>query len=406
LNQIDRRHVETLIRESRGILALDPTWVTRDFLPAGHRLGLDDYAVEDKRRGEIAERWLGSTTIADNPFGPKDEGLSYIHCEDGSRILFRDAVSVAGDLLLGKDQFQKYGGITMFTKLFDYAAPIPFHLHQMKQHVQPLGKGPKDEAYYFPEGVPTGNFPFTFFGVHPSLALPENRSKLISYIERWETDEILKFSRAYKLVPGEGFFVPSGTLHAPGTALTLEIQEASDVFAMLQGIAGGRSISRDHLWKDVDPRVRQKNDLLSILDLINWETSGDPYFYENYHTSEILIDGSRQAGGEEYWIFYGSTKFSGKKCVVRPGRSLDCREHGAFTVLVWRGEGKFAERVTRAGAERAHTRDELFVCYDAATRLHTIRNTGSSDLTLFKLFGPTVNTDTPVLSHYPQSGPT
>jgi len=370
-------------------------------LPAGHRLGLDDYAVEDERRGEICERWLASTTTADNPYGPEDEGLSYIRFEDGSQILLRDAVSAAGDLLLGKEQFEKYGGITMFTKLFDFAAPIPFHLHQMKQHTQPLGKGPKDEAYYFPEGVPTGSFPYTFLGVHPSLALPENRTKLIPYLEMWETDEILKFSRAYKLVPGEGFLVPSGTLHAPGTALTLEIQEASDVFAMFQGIAGGRPISRDLLWKDVDPMVQKRNDLLSILDLVNWQTSGDPYFYENYHTSAILVDSSRQSGGEEYWIFYGSTKFSGKKCVVRPGRNLDCRERGAFTVLVWRGEGTFSDRRIRAGADRTHTNDELFVCYDAATRPHRISNTGSGDLILFKLFGPEVNPDTPVLSRYP-----
>lgn len=400
MTRVDKEHIEALVQESHGILRLDPSWVTRDFLPAGYRLGLDDYTVEDKRRGEICERWLGSTTPADNPYGPKDEGLSYIRFEDGSRILLRDAVSAAGDLLLGRQQFEKYGRITMFTKFFDFGAPIPFHLHQMKQHTQPLGKGPKDEAYYFPEDVRTGNFPYTFLGVHPSLALPENRAKLIPYIEKWETDEILKFSRAYKLMPGEGFFVPSGTLHAPGTVLTLEIQEGSDVMAMFQGTAGGKPISRDLLWKDLDPELRKRNDLLGVLDVVNWEVCGDPYFYENHHTSEILIDGSRQPGGEEFWIFYGSNKFSGKKCVVRPGGSLDCRERGAFTILVWRGEGTFSDRRIKAGAERTQTNDELFVCYDAATRPHKIRNTGSSDLILFKMFGPEVNPDAPALPHY------
>jgi hypothetical protein len=392
--------VNLVVKESNGILSLAPTWVARDFMPGGHRLGLSDYSVEDKRRGEICERWIGSTTQADNAYGPKDEGLSYIACPDGSLLLLRDAINIAGGIILGEEYSRTHRGLNVFTDFFDYAAALPFHLHTQVEKMGQISKRLKDEAYYFPEDVPTGNFPYTFLGVHPSLALPENRTKLIPYIEKWETDEILKFSKAYNLMPGEGFFVPSGTLHAPGTVLTLEIQEGSDVMAMFQGTAGGKPISRDLLWKDLDPELRRRNDLLGVLDVVNWEVCGDPYFYENHHTSETLVDGSRQPGGEEFWIFYGSNKFSGKKCVVGPGRSLDCRERGAFAVLVWRGEGTFSDRRIKAGPERTQTNDELFVCYDAATRPHKIRNTGSSDLILFKMFGPEVNPDAPALPHY------
>ena len=52
---------------------------------------------------------------------------------------------------------------------------------------------------------------------------------------------------------------------------------------------------------------------------VDWEENGDPFFYENHHLSPRPVEGSRTESGEEHWIFYNTTKFSGKKLVVRPG---------------------------------------------------------------------------------------
>ena len=391
--------VEKALNETGGVLNLEPAWVTRDFLPAGHRLGLDDYSVEDKRRGEISERWIGSTTHADNPYGPEDEGLSYVSTEGGIRFTLKDGIEAAGDLLLGKDYYQSHGRLGILTKFYDFAAPIPFHLHQMDEDAAKLGLRPKTEAYCFVEGVPMGDFPYTFFGFHPSIAEPENREKIIPYLEEWETDDILKFSRAYKLMPGEGFYLPSGVPHAPGTALTLELQEDSDVFAFLQGIAAGKPVSKDLLWKDVETEVRERNDLKAFLDLINWDVSGDPYFYEHYHTEPIPVKAPQQEGSEEYWAFYGSNKFSGKKTVIQPGGRHETKERGAYPLLVWQGKGTFDGRELEAGGD--HSRDEFFIAYDKATSPAIIENTGDDDLVLFKFFGPDINPDAPSLPSYP-----
>ncbi len=62
------------------------------------------------------------------------------------------------------------------------------------------------------------------------------------------------FGRPICRSPTQGFHIPSGVLHAPGTALTIELQEDSDVFAMLQALNAGRIISKDLLWKDVRRR--------------------------------------------------------------------------------------------------------------------------------------------------------
>src|SRR5665648_638526 len=128
-------------------------------------------------------------------------------------------------------------------------------------------------------------------------------------------------------------------LHAPGTALTIELQEDSDVFAMLQALNAGKIISKDLLFKDVRKEDREKHGEKVILDQLDWPANGDPYFYENHHLKNIFIEETRQAGGVEHWIYYNTTKFSGKRLVVKPGQSFTSKEKGVYSILVWRGKG-------------------------------------------------------------------
>jgi hypothetical protein len=84
-----RTIVENALEQGRGILRLAPTWVPRSFCVPGRRLKLhpDDYYALGGWRGGIDERWLASTTQADNgPGTPPDEGLSYIIFEDGAAV--------------------------------------------------------------------------------------------------------------------------------------------------------------------------------------------------------------------------------------------------------------------------------------------------------------------------------
>jgi hypothetical protein len=242
-----------------------------------------------------------------------------------------------------------------------------------------------------------GIFPYSFLGVHPSIARPENRKKLVPYLERWQDDEMLKFSKAYKLVPGEGFLVPAGTLHAPGTALTLEIQETSDVANMFTPPAGENK-SLNLLWKDIDPNTRSKSDFAALLDLVNWDVSGDPYFYEHYHLTPLSVKAQAADGVNEYWIFYGTRKFSGKKTIIQPNSRFEFKEHGGYTLFVWRGTGELND-IAIAGGD--HSKDEFFLVHDAARRRTIVENTGKENLIMFKLFGEEINLDAPSLPMYP-----
>jgi hypothetical protein len=392
-----RASVENALAKGNGILRLDPAWVARDFLPPGRRLGLkeDEYNVGE--RGWISERWIGSTTKADNRISPPDEGLSYVNLGSGQRMTLKEAVEVAGPAIMGEEYAKTHKGLGRLAKIYDFAARIPYHLHQRKAEAALVGRNPKEEAYYFPEDVELGPHPETFFGVHPYIVEQQNYDILLPYLVEWKDDLILRHSRAYLLVPGEGFHLPSGVLHAPGTAITIELQEDSDVFAMLQALVAGKIISKDLLFKDVPREARQKRGEQVILEHINWEISGDPYFYENRHTSPQLIEETKQAGGEEHWIYYNTTKFSGKRLVVKPGQRFTSVDKGVYNILVWRGRGRYDGHEIESGN---FGWDELLVSHAKATQPLVVENTGSEDLMIFKFFGPDVNLDVPMIGQY------
>ncbi|GFP29428.1 hypothetical protein HKBW3S44_00154 [Candidatus Hakubella thermalkaliphila] len=393
-----RRHlVEKLLEKNNGILPLEPAWVARDFLPPGYRLGLKESEYEVGERGWISERWLASTTKADNLVGPPDEGLSYLKTEGKDRLTLKEAVEVAGDLILGKEYAQSHKGLGRLAKIFDFGDRIPYHLHQMAKDAARVGRNPKEEAYYFPEGPDLGPHPETFFGVHPYIRDQKKYDILLPYLVGWNSDLILKHSRAYLNVAGEGFHLPAGVLHAPGTALTIELQEDSDVFALLQALVAGKIISKKLLFKDVRQEDQEKWGERIILDQINWEISGDPFFYENRHLPPLLVEGSRQAGGEEHWIYYNTTKFSGKKLAVKPAQKFTSLDSGVYSVLVWQGQGRYDGQEVKAGEFGS---DELLVCHEKATRPLVIENTGSQELVLIKFFGPDINLNAPTIAKY------
>jgi hypothetical protein len=98
------------------------------------------------------------------------------------------------------------------------------------------------------------------------------------------------------------------------------------------------------------------------------------------------------SGAGEWWIFYNTSKFSGKKLVVEPGATVDVTEPGVYSLLVWSGSGRYGGHDVKGGEAGM---DELLVSYDAAVSPHTVENTGRDDLVVLKFFGPDVQTSAP-----------
>ncbi len=393
--------LKSALDKGNGAFRLFPNWVPREFCIPGRRLKLhpDDYYSFGAHRGGIEERWFASTTKADNgPETLEDEGLSYIYIEDGTKsekVLFKDAIELIGDEILGKEVLEKHGGWTMYSKFFDNMEPLPHHLHQDDERAARVGQKGKPEGYYFPKQLNNHPawFPYTFFGLNPGTT----KDQVKKCLENWGKGDngILYLSRAYKLKPGTGWDVPPGILHAPGSLLTYEPQRASDVFAMFQSLVWEQYTPWELLVKDVPEEYR--HDLDYIIDMIDWDLNLDPDFYKNRFLepkSVRPVAEMRDEGYEEYHIVYNSEYFSAKELTILPGRSVTIADDAAYGLIVIQGYGTFgvldieSPAMIRFGQM---TGDELFVSVTAAREGIVITNKSSTeDLVMLKHFGPAV----------------
>ncbi len=356
-----------------GILRLVPTWVPRALQKPGGRLRLDprDLYALGAHRGGIDERWLCSTTIAQNgPETPDDEGLSFIHHE-GQRMPLSEAV------LTLREPWE------VLCKLFDNSVPIAHHMHQSDAQAALVGKRGKPEAYYFPPqyNAIVHAFPYTFFGLEPGTT----RSQVCDCLARWSQGDngILDHSRAYRLEPGTGWQVDCGILHAPGTLVTYEPQRNSDVGAFFQSMVWGQPMPWESLVRDVPDEFR--GDLDYIVGQLDWEANVDPFFKRR------CFRPPRQANAQEKWIVYGSPNFSAKELTVGPGQTAVVRDPAAYGALVVQGRGTFGPLEAEAPAlirYGQNTRDEFFVTGAAAREGVRAVNTGAEPLVILKHFAP------------------
>ena len=389
INQI----IQQFIKDSDGILRLRPAWVAHDFLKAGRRLGLKEEEYDAGERGEVMERWLCSETHADNRIDIADEGFSYLDIP-GENITVIDALKICKEEILGKEYAENHDSLGRLIKIFDFGTRLFFHIHQREEDVKKLNKNSKDEAYYFLD-APLGNHPESFFGVHQYIVEQKLQYEIfLPLMEQWDAAdaEILKHSRAFLNVPGEGFFLDSGILHAPGTALTMEIQESSDVCAVFQPHVEGYKISKNMLYKDVDVKDIEKDKEMAALKQIDWEASSDPYFYEKRHLFPKKVKETVQGDIFEEWIYYGTSKFSGKRLILKPGGKFFSKEGGVHNLFAWKGKGSVDGVMLNAGVFDLNAcQDELLITCRKAQEGYIIRNEGDSDFVLFKYFGPDIN---------------
>jgi hypothetical protein len=381
------------LKENSGILQMKPCWVSRDYLPSGKRLGLKDEEYRDSNRGEICERWLVSETQADNKYYLEHEGQSHLSLKTSNDdVLLSEALEACPAEILGDAYSKKHKGLDRLLKIFDYKTRLFFHYHHREADARLVGRQSKEEAYYFLE-ADVGSHPETFFGVHPYI-VKDNLQKelLLPIMKKWEGEEILKYSRAYLNIPGDGFHLAAGILHAPGTALTLELQESSDVMAILQADIQGIRMSKHLMFKDIPEKEVKEKQEEAVLDRVDWVASGDPYFYENHHLGPRPIVEELPEGIVEEWVWYNSTKFSGTRVTVQPGASFISKALGVHGIFVWSGEGLIDNfHVTGQKVSRSDSDDEYLITHEKALNGVSIRNTGNIPLTLFKFFGPNIN---------------
>lgn len=384
-----RDEVIALVEASDGVLNLDPAWVARDWVTPGRRLGLTDEQCDVGERGSISERWLASTTPAANAVTYDGEGISTV-THDGKTERLDHILEAAPDVIMGAEYAKTHDGLGRLAKIFDFGERVPYHIHPPAKEAEKVGLNSKDEAYYFLPGANLGPHPESFFGVHSSLSEEEARQGVVEHLKKWEGASIIALSKGYHLFSEGGYFVPSGVLHSPGTALTLELQEDSDAMAFLQAQCGENHLSKDLLYGVLDPDEVEARGEDAVTDWIDWDLNRDPDFHSRFHIGPHVFEESD--GVEVAWILYGSEKFTAKRYRVRAGSSVTMREPGAYSVLLWTGSATLGGKEFHGGV---HGQDEALITYDRATA--GVEVTAQSDLEMIAFFGPDLHPQSPAV---------
>jgi hypothetical protein len=388
--------LKSALEQGGGILRLAPNWVPRSFCIPGRRIKLhpDDYYALGGQRGGIDERWLASTTPADNgPLTAPNEGISQVVCPGGERVLLSDAVTELKGELLGERLWNQYGCWPVYSKFFDNLGPLPHHVHHRDEHAALVGQRGKPESYYFPPQLNNhgGHFPFTFFGFAPGTTKEDVKQCLMDFVKG--DNKITNISSAYRLEPGTGWDVPPGVLHAPGSLCTYEPQVASDVYAMYQSLVDDQIVPEELLWKDCPED--KKGDFDYLVEVIDWELNVDPNFMQNRFMRPVPVRDEAEmadAGYCENWVCYKSPAVSAKELTILPGRTATIVDEDAYGLIMMQGHGKMGgwnietPSLIRYGQL---TNDEFFVSERAARAGVTIVNCSDSDpIVMLKHFGP------------------
>ncbi len=388
------------IERTGGILRLAPAWVGRTILLPGKRLKLDkrDMYPFGAAYGALTERWMASTGMADNgPTTTPNEGLSFVAVKTSTgieTILLKDAIDLAGELILGDRIMNTYGGLMAFAKFYDFQTPIPHHVHLSMKEAKAVDASPKPESYYFPVELNSFDYngAYTYFGLEPGTT----KEQLKTYLDNWGAkgdNGILELSRAYKLKLGTGWDVPAGILHAPGSLVTYEPQHVSDTSLFFQSMIQDKFFERDLLVKFVPDE--KKFDLDYLVDCLDWEANTDPDFKKNHYHEPIPVapvEALRELGYEEEWISYGSPSFSAKRLTVYPGAQVVIKDSEAYGFIMMQGVGYIEQELIETPAVIRYgqiTRDEFYVTKDRANQGVTIKNiSDNQNIVMLKHFGP------------------
>lgn len=376
-----------------GIFRMAPVFVPRRFNQAGKRLRLhpDDYYAMGTARGSIKERWFSSVIAAMNgPLAPADEGMSYISPSDRpeDKFLFKDAVAELGPELIGKTLWEKYGTWPMYSKFFDYEAPLFHHLHLTDETAKRVGRMGKPEAYYFPPQLNNhlGQFPVTYFGYDPDVTPAMVMDRLMRYESG--DNRITELSRAYRIELGTGWYTPPGVVHAPGSVLTYEPQWNSDVNSVQENVTAGEVYPYEFLTENC-PDDRKHN-LEYIFSLMDWPKNIDAHYRKHYFRPPLPAQEGE--GFVEKWITYATPYFSAKELTILPGHSAIVKDPAAYGCILVQGHGKFGFHDAEAAIMLRYgqlSADEFFVGEAAAHTGVTISNHSRWEpMVILKHFGP------------------
>ncbi len=384
--------IRETLNEGKGIFRMVPAFIPVKFGVPGRRLKIhpDDYFKFGADAGTIMERWFCSVsgTRVKNPKRP-DQGLSYVVAADGTQFLLKDAVQELGSDLIGSELWEKYHTFPVFAKFFDYETPLYFHFHPRTEIAKNVGCEAKPECYYFPPQMNpnSGRRASTYFGFNKGVTKEDVR-ECIAHFSDYDT-HITDMSRAYNIAPGQGWYVPAGVIHAPGSLLTYEPQWGTDLNCVLENVVCGEVFGEKYMTDIIPEGVEDKVEY--IMNAIDWEANYEPDFKEKYYCPNMELPHTQEGLIEKY-VCYGNEYVTAKEVTVLPGAEIILKDKAAYGCVMVQGFGKFGDfdaeavNMMRVGDL---THDEYFVSKDRAEQGVRIRNDSQCEpMVILQHFGP------------------
>jgi len=382
------------LKAGDGIYRMVPCFIPVKFGIPGRRLKIsqDDYFKYGAKAGTIMERWfcsIGGARVK-NPDRPY-QGLSFVKAEDGSEFLLRDAVQELKEELIGSELWDRYHTYPVFSKFFDYETPLYFHFHPRQEVAEKVGCGAKPECYYFPPQVNNyfGRRPSTYLGFNKGVTKDDVRY-CIEHFGDFDT-HILDLSNAYNIAPGQGWYVPAGLVHAPGSLLTYEPQWGTDLNCVLENVVCGEVFSKSYMTDIIPDDVDEKDVTDYIMDAIDWELNFDSDFKAKYYKPNVTLP-KTQKGMTEKWVCYGNDYIAAKEVTLAPGTSAVLKDKAAYGAILTQGHGTFgvfdaeAVNMMHVGDQ---THDEYFVSKNKAEDGVNITNRSQVEpMVILQHFGP------------------
>lgn len=349
-----RNDIIATVKAQHGVIFSQPAIVHRGVYSGRSLIAENSHftpELTDDRGYLPVEWWVMSRTPAINTIPKPEEGITKLHLLNDRHIPLPDAVSLAGDIIMGD-----YASLWPLTKVLDIGGksvkpsfsdseevpPIPCHVH-----AGPVKDGcccppGKLEAYFYPPlDIPPYNQNLEGqVVIRHGLKQSAKREEVLQCLHDFgKNDSIYQIMNVDPIRPFESWMIQPKVLHAPGPWLTLEIQTPQDDFNLLAWQLGQRFDSDEaRLDAKKDVQLRGLADEKALFDeSIDWDTNTDPDFKKKWHTKcDVLEEG---VWGKKVQLFYHN--FYGEGFIVNPQHKCTAvKDNHPRAGIVWSGEGQ------------------------------------------------------------------
>lgn len=327
---------DTWLQKTSGVLVAKSAIVYRNTYFGNDIIAKNSSLTYADARGYVpVELWIMSMVEAENTLRIAGEGMTQIRIDEET-VSLSELRKIAETSIFGDfadhwplTKILDIGGAPTHTSFgTEEIPPIPVHVHPNKT-----------EAYFFP---PTDIPPYnkahipvhTRIGLKEGVTQEEFAKRLLQF---GRDDSMFELLNEFPIEPNTGWTVLEKTLHAPGPAVTFEIQRPADDYNNASWRLGERLTPNERNEKYKEHVLRgMKNEREFIDTVLDWKHTTDQTLRDTYQHRPKLLESA--SWGKRYQIFFDM--FYGEAWEILPHETMHLSQKDTPQAgIVWSGEG-------------------------------------------------------------------